>query len=93
MTQNVLPWRSDVFSGQPEGEQPDPDEILTPSEVAEMLKLFRKNGKPNTPFVLLLRRRGELPGSCVARQIRFLRADVMAYLHRNKGNGETLSGA
>jgi excisionase family DNA binding protein len=49
-------------------------EVLTTEEAADLLRV-------STKTVLALVRRGSLPGEKVGRAWRFLRSDLLAYLH------------
>lgn len=52
-------------------------EVLTTEEAAEFLRV-------STKTVLALAREGSLPGTKVGRAWRFLRADLLGYLHGDR---------
>ena len=59
---------------------PEVDEVLTTEEAADLLRV-------STKTILGLASRGMLPGRKVGRAWRFLRSDLVAYVHGGRRQG------
>ena len=63
---------------------PEVEEVLTTEEAADLLRV-------STKTILGLVSRGTLPGRKVGRAWRFLRSDLVAYVHGGRGQGAAVS--
>ena len=63
---------------------PEVEDVLTTEEAAILLRV-------STKTILGLASRGTLPGRKVGRAWRFLRSDLVAYVHDGRGRGAVVS--